>query len=565
MGFRADPMVFTAFLSLVAGLLTVLAPCVLPFLPVIVGGSLSGERRRPYLIAASLVFSLIVFTMLLKASTLLISVDPVVWTSISGGLVIALGVFMLFPGLWARITTWLRLDQGSHALLDKAKPHSGGTLSAVATGAALGPVFSSCSPTYAWVIASVLPASPVLGMVYLGLYCFGVAVALLMISLLGRKLIDKLKWAADPRGVFQRGIAILFIVAGLFITTGVDKKVQTWAVGWVPSFSAVEEQAIPKNSPNLDGAGMPETDGFNANYSAPELADLQEWINSEPLTISELRGKVVLIDFWTYSCINCIRTQPHLNAWYSAYHDQGLEIIGVHAPEFAFEKIPENVKQAVEDAQIAYPVALDNNFATWRAFNNHYWPAKYLIDQHGQVRYTHFGEGEYDQMEANIRTLLGASGETTQAEFDGGYAPGQSPETYLGTDRSQGFRGDPNLQDGITTYQPTDDLDSGEWTLGGQWEVDAESITAVSDGATLRYRFDGREMFLVMGGPPGSSVRVQVNGVDQAAGSDVVDQVAQVGENRLYRLVELPRFATGTVVELTFSAGVQANAFTFGG
>lgn len=561
-------MLLTALLSLLAGGLTVLAPCVLPFLPVIVGGSLSGERRRPYLIAGSLVVSLIASTLLLKASTILIKVDPMVWTTVSGGIVILLGLSMLFPAAWAKVSNVLHLDHGSHTLLDKAKSHKSGSLSAILTGVALGPVFSSCSPIYAWVIASVLPASPAAGVVYLGLYCLGVAAALLGISLAGRKVINRLKWAANPRGTFQRVIAILFILVGLFIATGVDKKVQTWAVANLPSTGALEEKLVPRDLPAevSNGSDKKDSEGFNADYEAPELKDLQDWINSDPLTLEELRGRVVLIDFWTYSCINCIRTQPYLNAWYAAYHDQGFEIIGVHAPEFAFERVPENVRQAVQDAQIEYPVALDNDFATWGAFNNHYWPAKYLIDADGRVRYTHFGEGGYEETEANIRALLNTSGAMADPVTAGQHAAhGQSPETYLGTDRAMGYVGTPRLKKGTEDYQPRAEITSNRWTLGGWWQVDGESITARSDGATLTYRFDGRQMFLVMSGPPGSAVQVRVNGEEQYPGVDVTDGVAQVGEARLYRLVDLPEFTTGTLVELTFSQGVQANAFTFGG
>ncbi len=552
-------MLFTAVLSLLAGLLTVLAPCVLPFLPVIVGGSLSGNRRRPYVIAGSLVASLMVFTLLLKASTVLINVDPMVWTTVSGGLVIGLGLVMLFPGVWTAIATRLHLDQGSHALLDKAQHASNGTASAVLTGVALGPVFSSCSPTYAWLIASVLPASRTAGLLYLVIYCIGVAVALLAISLLGRRLLDRIKWAADPRGWFQRTIAILFILVGLLVATGVDKKVQTWAVGHLPSLSAVEHKVLPKDTTDA----LPT--GSGVGQQAPELDGITNWINSDPLTLKGLRGKVVLVDFWTYSCINCVRTQPYLNAWYDAYHDQGLEIVGVHAPEFAFEKVPSNVETAVREAKIAYPVALDNDFATWRAFKNQYWPAKYLIDQNGIVRQVHFGEGGYDEMESAIRELLGTQGPTVDASSDGQAGAGQSPETYLGTRRVSGFQGSPRLSEGTMSYSPASDPDSNKWTLSGTWKVDGESITAVSGDATLTYRFNGREMYLVMGGAEGATVNVEVDGQTQHPGQDVADGTAIINQHRLYRLVSLPKAAEGTLVTLHFSPGITANAFTFGG
>jgi len=226
-------MLLTALLSYVAGLLTVLAPCILPMLPIILGGSLDPEdkdRKRPYIIIASLVTSLIVFTLLLKASTVLIGVDPKIWVYLSGTLVITLGVFMLFPDLWARVIGGVGIEHRSQSLLGKAFQNKNKTVSAILIGAALGPVFTSCSPTYAWVLATVLPSNALLGFFYLLIYCLGVATSLLAIALLGRRLLEKVKWASDPKGWFQRGIAILFILVGLFLITGWDKKTQTWLV-----------------------------------------------------------------------------------------------------------------------------------------------------------------------------------------------------------------------------------------------------------------------------------------------------------------------------------------------
>jgi cytochrome c biogenesis protein CcdA len=226
-------MVVTPILSYIAGLLTVLAPCVLPLLPIILGGSFTGEKKdkwRPYIITGSLVVSLILFTILLKASTVLIGVDPRVWTILSGVLIIVLGVFMLFPDLWAKIVVKLGIEHRSQGLLGKAFKQENNVLSAILIGAALGPIFSSCSPTYAWVIATVLPSSTLLGIFYLSMYCLGVATALLAIALLGRKLLERIKWASNPKGWFQRTIAILFIIVGILVATGWDKNIQTYLV-----------------------------------------------------------------------------------------------------------------------------------------------------------------------------------------------------------------------------------------------------------------------------------------------------------------------------------------------
>lgn len=561
-------MLVTIVLSLFAGVISVLAPCVLPFLPVIVGGSLGAQSRyRPYLISLGLVVSLLAFTLLLKVSTLAIGVDPRFWSIASGVLVIILGIFMLFPDLWTKISVKFGLGNKSHKLLDRAQNTGGGPVSALLTGAALGPVFSSCSPVYAWVIATVLPAQPVAGFVYISAYCIGMAGMLLAISLLGRKLIAKLGWAANPRGWFQRIIAILFILVGVLVATGVDKKVQAWAVGNVPIISDIEHQLIPKQTGSegdKDG-GSGSTSGSVSGPAAPEFTGIKEWINSDPLTIEGLRGKVVLVDFWTYSCINCIRTQPYLNAWYEQYHDQGFEIVGVHAPEFAFERESANVQRAVVDAEIKYPVALDNDFKTWAAYHNNYWPAKYLIDQDGNVVWSHFGEGEYEDAEEQIRKLLGSSGEKSKTTGEiSSTTIGQSPETYLGTQRARGFAGEPRLRNGSNDYSAAKLRDVNSWTLDGSWRVDEESITSEADGASLSYRFSGREMFLVMSGPAGSTATVTVDGKPANPGADVVDGTVQVGDARLYKLVKFDKPQSGATVKITFSKGVKANAFTFG-
>lgn len=241
-------MLFTALASFGAGLLTVLAPCVLPLLPVILGGSVDvrADRRRPFLITGSLVVSLVAFTLLLKASTALIGADPQVWTALSGGLVLLLGLSMFFPGLWPRFAGAVGLERRSQALLGRAWAQGDRTVSAVLTGAALGPVFSSCSPTYAWVIATVLPASALAGMAYLTLYCLGVGVALLAIALTGRRVLDRLGWARNPTGWFARTVAAMFVVVGLSVLTGFDKIVQTRLVEVDPfGVTAFEQRLLP--------------------------------------------------------------------------------------------------------------------------------------------------------------------------------------------------------------------------------------------------------------------------------------------------------------------------------
>jgi cytochrome c biogenesis protein CcdA/thiol-disulfide isomerase/thioredoxin len=398
--------------AFLAGILTVLAPCVLPLLPVIIGGSISGntkDKRRPFLIAGSLAVSLIVFTLLLKATTLLINVPPQVITYVSGGIIVILGIATLFPLSYSILMARLGLEQRAQRLLGSGASNRSQILGPIIIGAALGPVFSSCSPVYGYILATILPAHFSLAMAYIVSYVIGLALVLLAVAYYGQRLTAKLRFAANPRGYFQRGLGVLFIAVGIMIITGFGTKVQVWVANNTPfNFDGFSAQLIPAqaNAKIVDNSKL-----YNvAAYPAPELTGIQSWINSNPETIAQLKGKVVLIDFWTYTCINCIRTLPTVQGWYSHYHADGLEVIGIEAPEFAYEKIPSNVAAGAKQYGLTYPIAIDGDLATWNAFQNQYWPAEYLIDRDGNVRRTHFGEGEYDQTEQAIRGLLAEKG-----------------------------------------------------------------------------------------------------------------------------------------------------------
>ncbi len=571
--------------SFLAGILTVFAPCVLILLPVIVGSSLATDtdkktdRLKPYIISASLGISVLLFTLLLKASTLLINVNPQVWKSVSGGIVILLGLSLLFPLMWAKLSARIGLESGTNTLLARTSKKSG-IAGYILTGAALGPVFSACSPVYAVILATVLPVNLGLGLIYMTLYAIGLSLALLAIALGGRRLTKRLNWTAKPGGWFRRSLAILLIVVGLAVITGVDKKVQTWVLVHVPfSSTKLEEKLIPTNkagsSTNTQG-GKKTMFNVENPYPAPELIGIQDWINSDPQTLAQLKGKVVLIDFWTYSCINCQRTQPYLNKWYDKYKGDGFVIIGAHAPEFAFEKVPANVRQAVKEANIKYPVALDNDFATWNAYKNQFWPAKYLIDKDGQVRYTHFGEGNYDETEGAIQTLLKEGGHkiTDNIDKNNGAVPvqnGQTPETYLSYERGERFANtDQFKMDQTAKYTLLDKLKEHGWSLGGDWNVGAKESVADSDTSVLRVKFTAKEVYLVMNGPSDKTITLKLNGQRVSSstngGSDV-DTNGQVHLNgaRLYRLIKLSRFTKDQVLDITVPRGTTINAFTFGG
>jgi len=366
---------------------------------------------------------------------------------------------------------------------------------------------------------------------------------------------------------------------GLGLDTGVLAQVSTASTGGLEQ-SLVNQLTAPKTA---DIKPATADDTLPIEGELPSLAGAVQWLNSPPLSAEALRGKVVLIDFWTYSCINCLRTVPYVTAWAEKYKDQGLVVIGVHAPEFAFERDANNVKNAVKKLGVTYPVALDNDFKIWRAFDNQYWPAHYFVDANGHIRYHHFGEGAYAESEQVIQQLLreagrsGVGSELTHVKTQGAQqgsdrANVQSPETYLGYERGEHFASTPQaVADADTTYRLPAAADLNQWGLGGQWKIGSQQASLTGATGSISYRFHARDLHLVMGpASDGKPVRFRVtidgktpNG---AHGSDTAaDGTDTVTEQRLYQLLRQP----GDIENHTFSIefldpGVNAYAFTFG-
>ena len=303
-------------------------------------------------------------------------------------------------------------------------------------------------------------------------------------------------------------------------------------------------------------------------YPAPEFTDVETWLNSEPLTLAKLRGKVVLIDFWTYSCINCIRTLPYITQWDRTYRDKGLVVIGVHAPEFRFEQNIDNIKHALVKYNITYPVVVDNQMQTWNAFKNKYWPAHYLIDKEGRVVYTHFGEGHYMETENTIRALLGMDAKTENAPEAAVVGAGQTPETYLGFARAERFAGPEKLSTDTTQFTFPQTLTAHQWGLSGSWQIEGEHITAKEAGAKLRMNFTAGKVFLVLGTHDGNPVkaRLTLNGesLGKLAGKDTSDGTLTVSQHALYELVKQDSAKNGVLEITATSPGLEAYAFTFG-
>ena len=315
-----------------------------------------------------------------------------------------------------------------------------------------------------------------------------------------------------------------------------------------------------------DQSGLPKI------RTAPDFVGVTKWLNTDrDLSIKHLRGKVVLIDFWTYTCINCIRTLPYVTGWYDKYKDDGFVVIGVHAPEFEFEKKTENVQEAIKEYNIRYPVAQDNNFETWRAYDNHYWPAKYLIDAKGVVRYTHFGEGDYDVTEENIQKLLkeaGMQGEKELLRVKEQTSNGiQTPETYLGISRIKYFAASEQPKPGEQNYSIPDALPQSRFAYVGKWNLSDEYAESAEVGSGLLLRFLAKDVYLVIT-PKSKDDRIAVfldnKLVSDQAGADVKNGFVQIDEARLYHLISLDQ-KEDHILQLNFQTeGTRVFAFTFG-
>ncbi len=428
-------------------------------------------------------------------------------------------------------------------------------------GASLGLVFTPCAGPVLATISSVAAQERIgwRAILLTVAYAVGAGVPMLLIAYGGREVSTKLR-AHDAQLRVASGAAIGLVAVGL--TFNLDTRLATHVPGYVTSIQSSIEggSSARKQLAQVSGvkplvakqaaAGTSDLPDYGP---APALTGTEDWFNSKPLQLSQLRGKVVLIDFWTYSCINCLRTLPHLKAWYDTYHSRGLEIIGVHTPEFAFEHVASNVQAAVERLGIPYPVVQDNNYATWDAYGNQYWPAEYLIDRNGRIRHTNFGEGEYGNTEALIRQLLGAKGKTAPSVPDLTPTDLTTPESYLGYERLARYAGSlPLERNHFATYSFPRKLGQNELAYSGSWNVQSQRIVAGAD-ARLRLSFTGEHVYLVLGGH--GSVQKLIDGKPAGA--------VNVNAYKLYTLHSSPAPEQG-LLELRLTPGVQAYAFTFG-
>jgi cytochrome c biogenesis protein CcdA/thiol-disulfide isomerase/thioredoxin len=536
-------------IGLLAGVVTAVSPCVLPVLPVLLAGGASG--RKPFRIVAGLVASFSVFT--LFASWILdqIGLPQDFLRNLAIALLFVMAVTLLVPQV-------AQLIERPLAVFSRFRPKAAG--GGFFLGATLGLVFVPCAgPVLATVTVVAAQSNVGFHAIVLTLaYALGAAIPMLMIARGGREASARLRRHADAVRI---GSGVLIGAVALALTFHFDDRIAQFTPGYTTFLqNKIESNGTAKSAlGKVRGGGQALAAVNNTAGSklpdygvAPAIHADGAWINSTPLTLQQLRGKVVLVDFWTYSCINCLRTIPHLQAWYAAYHKEGLDIIGVHTPEFAFEHVTSNVRAAVKRLGVTWPVVQDNRYKTWDNYANQYWPAEYLIDRTGHIRHTNFGEGDYGGTEGLIRTLLGAHGKTARRVADVTPSGLMTPETYLGYSRLATYVGSRLVPNVTAPYTFAKAVPPNNVSYSGDWRVQGQRIIA-GPRARLRLNFQASDVYIVLGGH--GTVHTLING--KPAGTVKVDA------QRLYT-VRASKHSTNGILELRFSPGIQAYSFTFG-
>jgi cytochrome c biogenesis protein CcdA/thiol-disulfide isomerase/thioredoxin len=545
-------MVVLIGIGFLAGVITAISPCVLPVLPILLaGGAAGGSRRRPFMIIAGLVASFTVFTLAGAAILNAVGLPDDFLRNLAIGLLFLLAATLLVPRLGELL---------ERPFLPLTRRRAGTDTNGFVLGASLGLVFVPCAgPVLAAMTAVAASGKVGVRTVAVTLaYALGAGLPMLLVAFGGRRLAAGVQGLRAHALATRRVAGVVLAGTALAIALGVDQRFTTALPGYTAALQRhVEETSVARRElDRLRGTGGTALASASGYPAAPDFRGISRWINTaggKPLTMRGLRGKVVLVDFWTYSCVNCLRTLPHVEAWDRAYRKDGLVIVGVHTPEFAFEHVPSNVRGAVKRLGVRYPVALDNDYGTWNAYENQYWPADYLVDRTGHIRDVHFGEGDYSRTERKIRSLLGERVTRSLTNVaDATPRDLATPESYLGYARLDRFVG--NVRSDVrASYRFPRSLPQNELAYSGQWTVQAQRILAGRD-ARLRLHFHAEHVYLVLGGR--GTVRVLVDGRH-------VRNVRVTGLPRLYTLLDFLKVQDG-ILELRFSPGVQAYAFTFG-
>lgn len=585
-------------LAYLGGVLTIISPCILPVLPFVFARADRPflQSGLPMLLGMAVTFAAIATLAAVGGGWAVEANQYGRWAAI-----LLLGVFgitLLFPSLSDRLTRPL-VAVGARLSESAENGASGGSaiLPSLLLGVATGLLWAPCAgPVLGLILTgAALQGANTQSTLLLVAYAAGAATSLALALLVGGRVFAAMKRSIGIGEWVRRGLGVAVLAAVVAIALGLDTGFLTRVS--LASTASLEQSLLNKFHPaaNPPNTAMmqakPTQSGETSSGESvlpvegelPSLSGAVEWLNSAPLTAEELRGKVVLVDFWTYSCINCLRTLPYVRAWAEKYKDQGLVVIGMHAPEFAFEKNINNVKKATADLKIGYPVAIDNDYKIWRAFNNQYWPAHYFIDAKGRIRHHHFGEGNYDESERVIQQLLAEAGKASTAaglvaikasgaEMAPDMDKVKSPETYVGYERAENFISPGGaVRDASNIYTATAPAQLNERGLTGDWTIGDEQGALNAPGGSIVYRFHARDLHLVLGAVDETKpVRFRVTidgkppGDDHGMDTDADGRGTVTGQ-RLYQLVR----QSGAIMDRSFEiqfldSGVQAYAFTFG-
>lgn len=575
-------MILLITFAFLAGIVTVLSPCILPILPIVLSSSIGGQntgKSRPLGVVVGFILSFTFFTLFLSTIVSLSGIPSDSLRLFSVIVIAVFGVSFLIPQ-FQNLLEKLFSKLAGFAPIGQTKS---GFFPGLIVGLSIGLLWTPCvGPILASVISLAITGTVTLSAFIITFaYALGTAIPMFAIMIGGQSLLRKVPWLLANTGNIQKGFGVVMILTAFAIFNNYDRAFQTYILNTFPQYgagltqfednSSVKKELEKVNQKPVDQTdiGKPTSDMLSTKGPiAPEIIPGGAWFNTKPLTLAELKGKVVIVDFWTYSCINCQRTFPYLKDWYKKYKDKGLVIVGVHSPEFEFEKSEKNVAQAIKDFGLTYPVVQDNNFATWRAYDNHYWPAKYFIDKDGVIRYTHFGEGEYDESERVIQELLketGAKDVSSKIDNPTYQLNSRTPEIYLGYLRMQNFASYEQIKkDALATYTAPSQLGSNKVAYIGNWNV-MDEYANPQKGAKLLLNFDAKEVFLVMRtkGTP-AKVKVYIDGKMQYAGADNKNGVVTVDGDKLYKLINLTTPGQH-ILQLEFEDGnAEIFAFTFG-
>jgi cytochrome c biogenesis protein CcdA/thiol-disulfide isomerase/thioredoxin len=573
-------------LAYLGGILTIISPCILPVLPFVFARANRSFLRSglPLLVGMAVTFTGVATLAAVGGGWAVQANQAGRWAAIL--LLGFFGLTLLLPRLADRaMQPLVRLGSRLSASAGEAGEERIG--SSLLLGVATGLLWAPCAGPILGLIltGAALNGASASTSILLLAYALGAATSLALALLVGGRLFAAMKRSLGAGEWVRRGLGLAVLLGVAAIALGLD-------TAYLARLSTAQTNALEQGIARTLGMEPPETSTVATEGAGgrlvlpvegpmPSLDGINAWLNSNPLTRESLRGKVVLIDFWTYSCINCLRALPYVRAWDERYRDDGLVIIGVHAPEFAFERDVSNVRLAVADLGIAYPVAIDNDYAVWRAFQNNYWPAHYFIDAQGRVRYHHFGEGNYETSERVIRQLLTEAGHPpaeaglARVEAEGVGATAQrgtlrSPETYLGYVRAEHFASPGGLIHDESRAYAAAPLALNQWSLAGRWTAGRQASRSDAAGARIAFRFHARDLHLVLGSATGRPVRFRLTIDGQPPGAAAGTDTNAAGEGvvtgqRLYQLIRQPGAIGERLFEIEFlDPGVDAFAFTFG-